>query len=406
MMPYGLPDPIETGHFSALAGRTVLQIIPDLDAGGAERTTIDIAAALHEAGARALVACQGGRLISELQACGGVWIPFPTATKNPFRMLVNVRRLARLILSERVDIVHARSRAPAWVALGATRLVRTPFITTYHGAYTGTSRIKVSYNSVMARADHVIANSDFTRRRILSAHPFAEGRITVIPRGTDFRAFAPASVDPARVRRLRQEWGVEPEQRIVLLAARLTGWKGQGVLIDAAALMKQRGFADTRFILAGDPQGRTSFVQELQARIAKAGLQDTVKLVGHCDDMPAAFLAASAVAVASTEPEAFGRSAVEAQAMGAPLVVTDLGAVPETVLAPPDVAPQDRTGWRIAPDSAQALADALAEALSLGATERDALAARARAHVEQNFSLGQMCRRTLALYESVLLAQR
>ena len=404
-MPYGLPDPIETGHFSALAGRTVLQIIPDLNAGGAERATIDIAAALSDAGARALVACEGGRLVSELQACGGVWIPFPAATKNPVRMLFNTRRLAALILREKVDIVHARSRAPAWVALGATRATRTPFVTTYHGAYSGASTIKISYNSVMARADHVIANSDFTRRRILALHPSAEGRITVIPRGADFQAFAPAAVDPARVRRLRQDWGVEPDDRIVLLAARLTGWKGQGVLIDAAALMRQHGFPDTRFILAGDPQGRASFVRELETRIARAGLQNTVRLVGHCDDMPAAFLAASAVAVASTEPEAFGRSAVEAQAMGAPVVVTDLGAVPETVLAPPDVAPDQRTGWRVKPDNAQAMAEALIEALSLGASERDALAVRARAHVEQNFSLGRMHRQTLALYESILLAR-
>ncbi|HEV2574720.1 MAG TPA: glycosyltransferase family 4 protein [Beijerinckiaceae bacterium] len=401
-MPYGPHDLIESGQFPALAGRTVLQIIPDLEAGGAERTTIDIATALTEAGARALVASQGGRLVSELQARGGVWLPFPAKTKNPLSMMVNIRRLAALIARERIDIVHARSRAPAWVALGATRAMRVPFVTTYHGAYSGTSSIKIRYNSVMARADYVIANSEFTKRRILDQHPFADGHVTVIHRGTDFRAFTPAAVDPARVRRLRQQWGVEPDERIILLAARLTGWKGQTVLVDAAALMRRQGLNGVKFVLAGDPQGRSSFVKDLESRIATAGLGDLVKLVGHCDDMPAAFLAASAVAVPSTEPEAFGRSAVEAQAMGAPVIVTELGAVPETVLGPPEAPAAARTGWRIPPGDPQALANALSEALAMGAVERDALALRARQHVERHFSLDHMCKQTLALYEGII----
>lgn len=405
-MPYGPHDLIETGLFPALAGRTVLQIIPDLEAGGAERTTIDIATALTEAGARALVASQGGRLVSELQARGGIWIPFPAKTKNPLAMMLNIRKLAALISRERVDIVHARSRAPAWVALGATRAMHTPFVTTYHGAYAGTSSIKIRYNSVMARADHVIANSEFTKRRILEQHPFADGRITVIHRGTDFRAFTPTAVEPGRVRRLRQQWGVEPDERVVLLAARLTGWKGQTVLVDAAAILRKQGLSGVKFILAGDPQGRNSFVKDLESRIAAAGLTDAVKLVGHCDDMPAAFLAASAVTVPSTEPEAFGRSAVEAQAMGAPVIVTELGAVPETVLGPPDTPVQERTGWRIAPGDPQALAKAVAEALAMGAVEHDALALRARQHVERHFSLDAMCKQTLALYERIILSQR
>jgi len=280
--------------------------------------------------------------------------------------------------------------------------LRLPFVTTYHGSYNSRSSIKNRYNSVMARADYVIANSEFTKRRILDQHPFADGHVTVIHRGTDFRAFTPAAVDPARVRRLRQHWGVEPDERIILLAARLTGWKGQTVLVDAAALMRRRGLNGGKFVLAGDPQGRSSFVKDLESRIATAGLGDLVKLVGHCDDMPAAFLAASAVAVPSTEPEAFGRSAVEAQAMGAPAIVTELGAVPETVLGPPEAPAAARTGWRIPPGDPQALADALSEALAMGAVERDALALRARQHVERHFSLDHMCKQTLALYESII----
>jgi glycosyltransferase involved in cell wall biosynthesis len=330
-----------TASRPSLAGRTILQILPRLDAGGAERTTLDVAAAVVQAGGRALVACAGGRMVSELQALGGVWAPFPADVKNPFRMALNVRKLARLIVDERADLVHARSRAPAWVALGAARMVERPLVTTYHGAYGGGSALKLRYNSVMARGDVVIANSRYTAESILRLYPFARDRLRVIPRGADLQQFSPGAVDPARVTALRQAWEVAPDERIVLLAARLTGWKGQKLLIEAAAKLRRDG---VRFILAGDPQGRDGYVREIDRAIDAAGLKGVVKRVGHCRDMPAALLAASALVAPSIEPEAFGRSAVEAQAMGTPVVVSDLGAAPETVLAPPEVSPDMRTG--------------------------------------------------------------
>ncbi len=386
----------------SLAGRVILQIIPQLDAGGAERTTIDVAAALAEAGVRPLVASMGGRLVPELQAKGGVWIPFPTRTKNPIAMAINVFRLSKLIRDEGVDIVHARSRAPAWVALGAARRTGRPFVTTYHGTYNGQSAIKIHYNSVMARGDAVIANSEFTASRIVVLHPFAQDRVRVIQRGTDLRRFSAATVTPERVRRLREEWGVEPDERIVLLPGRLTGWKGQRVLIEAARLLFAKGVHDVRFIMVGDDQGRTGYVDDLRSRIAAAGLDGIVRIAGHCADMPAGCLAASVVTVPSTEPEAFGRVAVEAQAIGTPVVVSDLGAVGETVLAPPQVEAADRTGWRIPADDPGALADGIEWALSLGASAKDALARRARAHVEAHFSLERMTGETLDVYAALI----
>lgn len=394
--------PFSPSARATIAGRTVLQIIPELDAGGAERTAIDIAAALHEARARALVACERGRMVSELQAKGGIWLPFPAASKNPIAMYFNARKLARIIAAERVDIVHARSRAPAWVALAATRRTRTPFITTYHGSYAGRSTLKLQYNSVMARGRIVIANSNFTANAIAALHPFARENIRVIHRGADFRQFAPRNVDPARVRKLREAWGVPAHERIVLLPGRLTNWKGQKVLIEAARRMFDAGLSETRFVLAGDDQGRAGYVRELDQLITKGGLEALVMRVGHCEDMPAAYLAAAVVAVPSTEPEAFGRVAVEAQAMGTPVVVSDLGAVPETVLAPPEVEESRRTGWRVPAGDPAALAQALGDALSLGASAREALARRARAHVERHFSLERMCADTLDAYAALL----
>jgi len=381
-----------------LSGRTILQIIPDLEAGGAERTAVDVAAGLAHVGARPVVATGGGRLVGELQAKGGIWAPFPAGAKNPLAMALNVRRLAKLCLDEGATILHARSRAPAWVALGTARALNLPFVTTYHGSYAGRSSVKLLYNSVMARGDVVIANSHFTAEVIRSVYPPAAERIRVIHRGTDLAAFSPAAVAPERVEAMRRAWGVAPDERVVLLAARLTAWKGQRVLVEAAAELKKAGLDGVAFVLAGDPQGRDAYVKELDLAIKGRGLGGIVRRVGHCTDMPAAFLAASVVTVPSTEPEAFGRSAVEAQAMGTPVVVSDLGAVPETVLAPPDVAAHERTGWRVPAGDPRALASALIAALSLGASAREVLAARARAHVERHFSLERMVADTLDVY--------
>lgn len=318
-------------------------------------------------------------------------------------MAVNVLRLMALCRREQVQIIHARSRAPAWVALGAARRLGLPFVTTYHGSYSGRTNVKVLYNSVMARGDVVIANSHYTADLIHRLHAEQAGdRVRVIHRGTDLGVFNPVAVGAVRVEALRRSWNVAPHERVILLAARLTAWKGHRVLIEAAAQMRDRGVPDLAVVLAGDPQGRASYERELDALIAARGLEGIVRRVGHCTDMPAAFRAASVVAVPSVEPEAFGRSAVEAQALGTPVVVSDLGAVPETVLAPPETPAGQRTGWRVPAGDAAALAASLTEALSLGASARDALGRRSRAHVAAHFSLERMVGDTLAVYAGLL----
>jgi len=384
-----------------IAGKTVLQIIPALDSGGAERTTLEIADALVRAGARALVAAEGGRLVGELQALGGEFHAFGAATKNPLAMAGNVRRLAALIERQGVDIVHARSRAPAWVALGAVRRTKTPFVTTYHGVYSDRNAIKTRYNSVMAMGDRVIANSAFTAAHILERYPQAAGKIVTIHRGVDLRLFAPEAVEPDRVRTLREKWGAPPDMRIVLLPARLARRKGHRVLIDAARMLREQGRGDVLFILAGDEQ-RDAYPREIDRAIADAGLEGVVRRVGHCADMPAALMSAACVVAPAIEPEAFGRIAVEAQAMGAPVVVSDLGASAETVIAPPNAPPAQRTGWLIPSGNRHELAAAIAEALDLRMSARESLSLRARLHVRERFSVERMCAATLSVYESLL----
>jgi glycosyltransferase involved in cell wall biosynthesis len=380
---------------------TILQIIPHLDTGGAELSTIEIAEAVVKAGGRAIVLSEGGRLVSRLTEVGGEVITFPAATKNPARILWNAKKIAGIIRAEGVKVIHARSRAPAWSALIAARNCTIPFVTTYHGAYSEKSRIKNLYNSVMARSDITIANSNYTAALIKSRYKIPGERIRVIYRGVDIDCFNASEIPAARVAALRQKWGVSAEQRIVLHAARLTSWKGQGDLIAIAARMRSQ-LNNVVFILAGDAQGRDTYKAELERQIASNGLNGIVRLVGHVDDMPAAFAAAYVTFVASTEPEAFGRAAAEAQAAGCPVISTNIGAPPETVLAVPAVGRDDRTGWLVPPGDRDAYVAALTEAFDLSEAERAALSRNAAAHVRAKFTKENMQRQTLEIYDQLL----
>jgi glycosyltransferase involved in cell wall biosynthesis len=380
---------------------TVLQIIPELDTGGAELSAIEIAAAVTRGGGRAIVLSEGGRMADRVAASGGELLLFPAATKNPLKLAMNAAAIERITRKEAVDLIHARSRAPAWSAFAAARRTKLPFVTTYHGIYNEKGRAKKLYNSVMARGDIVIANSRYTADIIKKRYATPEARIRVVYRGVDLDAFDPAKIAAERIENLRRHWGVHDKQRVVLHAARLTRWKGQTDVIAAAARIRDRA-SDCVFILAGDAQGRDDYRDTLKKQIADAGVSDIVRLVGHVDDMPAAFAAAHTAIVASIEPEAFGRAAAEAQAMKCPVISTDIGAPPETVLAPPRVPREARTGWLVPPGDLRAYEVALMEALSLDETQRTTIGRRARDHVANAFSTFEMQRATLAVYDSLL----
>lgn len=388
-----------------MAGKrpTILQIIPELDTGGAELSAVEIADAIVRAGGRALVLSEGGRLAPRITAAGGEFVPFPAATKNPLRLLWNAHAIRRMIAAEGVDLVHARSRAPAWSALIAARRAGKPFVTTYHGAYNEKTRLKRAYNAVMAKGDVVIANSAYTKRLIETRYATPPERIRVIYRGVDGTTFDPALIADQRKAALRASWGAGPATRIVLQPARLTAWKGQSTLIEAARRLERDGrLHDTLIVLAGDAQGRDAYRQRLEREIADAGLEGKVILPGHVTDMPAALAVASLAVVASIEPEAFGRVATEAQVMGCPVIATDIGAPPETVAAPPRAAPSEATGWLVPPGDAERLAAAMAEALALSPEAAVAMHSRSRARVLQHFSLEQMRLETLDVYDGLL----
>lgn len=387
----------------AHARPTILQLIPHLDAGGAEMTTLEVTEAIVAGGGRALVLSEGGRLEERILRLGGEFMRFPAATKNPARVITNGFALARVIGAEGVNLIHARSRAPAWSALLAVRKTNIPFVTTYHGAYSERGRIKNLYNSVMARSDIVIANSDYTAQSIRTRYGAPDNRIRIVYRGVDLTRFDPATVSAERIAGLRAKWQIPEDVRVILHMARVTPLKGQSVVIEAARRLKVKGRLEKAVVVfAGDAQGRTGYVEALQAQIAEGGLAQNIKLVGHVDDVPAAFAMAYVGLLVSTEPEGFGRSSVEAQAMRCPVILTRIGALPETLIAEPLTPAAPSTGWLLPPGDASALADAIDAALALTEAERSAIGARARNFVTRRFTTRELQRQTLAVYDELV----
>ncbi len=385
----------------SLSGRTVLQVIPHLSAGGAERTTVEVAEALKAAGAKALVASVGGRLEDELTRAGAELIKIDNlATKNPLGIYGNATVLSKIIAANKVDLVHARSRAPAWSALWAARRMKKPFVTTYHGVYNARSSAKRLYNSVMARGDAIIANSDYTAAHVRQQYPDAASRVITIHRGVDIKRFTPEAILPARRAALAKEWrlpadAAERNEALILLPARMTGWKGHREAIAAAALLKSRPVPAWRMIFAGDPQGRENYMNELAQLIAQHGLDDRIAMVGHCDDMPAAFALADIVIAPSNEPEAFGRVAAEAGAMGVPVIGSNIGAQGEIIV-------DGQTGFVVPPLAPAALADAIGNLLERGPEGRRAMGDTAQARVREKFTTTALQQATLAVYDRLM----
>jgi glycosyltransferase involved in cell wall biosynthesis len=384
------------GELPELKGKTILQVAPELSAGGVERTVLEVTEAIVEAGGRALLASKGGRLEAEFARLGGQLFRMDAKSRNPLILKVNEGKLRQLIRDEKVDLVHARSRAPGWSAWAAAKGEGVPFVTTYHGAYSGTSGLKRAYNSVMARGDLVIANSEWIAAHIAEVHGTDPARIVTIPRGVDLDAFDPAAVAPARVEALRKAWGLEGDTRLVLLLpGRLTSWKGQGLALEALGLLSAEERAGLVLILAGDAQGRDSYVSHLEHQITRLDLAGQARIVPHVTDMPAAYLAAGLVLAPSTRPEAFGRVAAEASAMARPVIVADHGGARETVI-------EYETGTRTEPGSAPALAGALRAMLSVGPASRASMGRQGRDHIIRHFSKRGLQAATLSVYKRLL----
>lgn len=374
----------------------VMQVIPALGAGGAEQGCIDVTAELVKAGAKALVVSNGGDRIHDIARAGGEHITLPVHSKNPIIMMRNIARLSKLIKEHDVDIVHARSRAPAWSCYSACKGTKAHFMTTCHAPYNIKSSVKRIYNSSIAKGERVIAISHYVADYLKRNYTLDPKIIRVIHRGIAMERFHPTAVTAERVIKLSKEWRIPDGAPVVMLPGRLTRWKGHHVLIDAISLLARN---DIFCLIIGSDQGRTAYRQELETTIREKGLEGQVRLVDHCNDLPAAYMLAAVVVSASTDPEGFGRVAVEAQAMGRPVVATDHGGSRETII-------RGETGWLVPPSNAEALSHALNEALTLTQTQRSILATRCMAHVAHHFTKEKMVDDTLNVYAELLGASQ
>ncbi len=383
------------GGSSDSAGRmaNVLQVLPALGgSGGVERGTVEIAQAIVDAGGRALVASAGGPLQHDLKQAGAEHFLLPVDSKNPLVMHANIARLSDLIGQQGVDIVHVRSRAPAWSAYFAAKRTNRRFITTFHGTYGAGSWLKRYSNSVMTKGERVIAISTFIAGHVRRVYGVPAAKIRVIHRGVDLSRFNPDNVTAERMVKLAKIWRLADGLPVIMLPGRLTRWKGQTVFINAIAALGRR---DIRCLLVGSDQGRSDYRRELEALITKNNLGRIFRVVDHCGDMPAAYMLTDVVVSASTDPEAFGRVVPEAQALGRPVVASNHGGVRETII-------KGETGWLVPPADAAALAAAIAHVLDLKKPARQQLAEKAIANVRENFSKQTMSFKTLEVYNEVL----
>jgi glycosyltransferase involved in cell wall biosynthesis len=372
---------------------TVLQILPNLGSGGGvERGTVEIAEAIVETGGRAIVVSAGGAKVHELQRVNAEHIELPVNSKNPFVMYANIQRLVDVIKREGVDIIHARSRAPAWSAYFAARRASIPFITTFHGTYGLGWLPKRKYNSVMTLGDRVITISNFIAGHVRRVYGVPNKKIRIIHRGVDISRFDPKKVSAERVVNLANAWRLTDGHPVIMLPGRLTRWKGQVEFIEAVAKLGRR---DIRCLLVGGDQGREDYRRQLERLVDRNGLGEVVRIVDHCDDMPAAYMLSDLVVSASTEPEAFGRVIVEGQALGRLVIASNHGGAQETVI-------EGETGWLVPPMNSEALAEAMKAALSLTENERNAFSEKCIANVRENFSKEVMCAKTLDVYNEVL----
>jgi len=398
--------PAGPGSPRSLAGATILQLVPALHDDPAGNGAADIALILLQSGARAIVAGDEGALVGKLCAFGGEWLPMTHHTINPLRIFQNARRLAHLIIDERIDIVHAQSAGGARSARSAIDRMPVHLVTSFPDRVPAHSWAGDWFRRPLALGDRVIAPSSYVSRAMIDRYKLPAGRITVIPRAIDCTAFGPASVSADRTNSLRRAWGLLPDTRVVLVPGRLAPWNGQLDMIDAARLLARGSDRNVVFVFAGDDRSEARYVRALRKQTRLHGIDTLCRFIGQCPDMPAALTVADVVVIPAIEPPLSGRIVAEAQASGRPVVTTTEGVLPEYVLAPPRMRDELRTGWLVSPGNVAEIARAVMSALALDATSYEALGARARQFAEFAFSAESVAAAIRGVYTSLLVRDR
>lgn len=372
----------------------VLQVLPELETGGVETGTIEIASALQEQGLKNFVASQGGRMVYELEKMGVEHLTLPLKSKNYFIMKKNAKLLADYIRKNHINIVHARSRAPAWSAYWAAKETGAHFVTTFHGTYgLGPLGIKKFYNKVMTFGERVIVISTHIKEHILKNYPqTSANKLRLIHRCADIERFSPNAVTQARLIKKIEEYNIADDKPVLLLPGRITRWKGQHILIRALHLMKNQNYY---CIIAGDSQGRQEYLDYLKQLAHKYNLEGRIGFFGRYTDAPALMMNATVILSTAIEPEAFGRISVEGQAMGKIVVASNIGGSLDTI-------EDGKTGKLYQYDDPQALADALDWALSLSPEQAQKISQSGIKNVKEHFTKQIMCDKTIEVYREVV----
>jgi glycosyltransferase involved in cell wall biosynthesis len=376
----------------------VAQILPRLQAGSAEVAALAIVRDLAAGGHRAIVVSGIARLDREVPAAGGTHIRLDLASRNPFAMLRDAWRLRDLVRREQIDVLHAWGRAGAWSSWLAARLTGARFVTTYHKGYTEPNIAKRFYNSVMVRGDRVMAMSESIAELIHDRYGTPWDRIHVIQPSLDLERFDPAAVTPDRRDALRRLWGLDHTTRLILLVGRLAPRKGAHVLVHAARRLKARGVKDFVCILVGADQDTSTYAGDLWDLILTTDTADIVRFGGFCDDMPAAYAISTVVVTAAIQAEGLQLPVIEAQAMGVPVIASDLSAGPDALLAVPRVADERAAGYVVKAGDEAGLAAALFGLLARPEPARQAMGARGRAWVTGDLSDGGASGRQIDVY--------
>ena len=399
-----VPPGAEAGHELAenpARVLTVLIAVPTIEIGAADEGAVALAEMLVRAGHRAIVASGGGRLEPRLAAVGAEFVRLDMAKRGPLALARSAGKLLDLVRRRGCDLVHAHGRTAAWSALMAARLAGVPFITTWHKGFREQNALKRFYNGVMARGARVITPSDQLAELIVARHRVPWERIAVIPGAIDVGHFDPTALTLERINAARRAWGVKADTKVILVPGRMLRRKGHHVAVEAARRLKQMGLQNFIFVFAGEDQGRSRYTGELWDLVLATDTADVVRLAGRPADVPAAYGAAAAVVSSAIQPEGAQHTLLEALAMARPVVVSDLAAGPDIVLAAPAV-PEDRiTGLRVAAGDAEALAAALVRLLSMPDADRRAIGRRGREWVAGHCAPAAVASQTLAVYAAV-----
>ena len=377
----------------------VLQVIPKLGFGGAETGCYDLAHYLSEVGCGSYIITSGGELIKYIKKNKVKVIKLPVHSKNPFLIILNTFLISLIVIFFNIDIVHARSRAPAWSCYWSSFITRRKFVTTFHGTYSFKKNIKKFYNSIMLKSKLTIAGSNFIFNHInknYSDYLKPKNKLLVIFRGINLDYFNEENVSPKKINDLINNWKIEENKSTILLPGRVTPWKGQEMFIEAINILREDyNKIDYQVIILGSDQGRNIFSKKIYSLVERYQLGKKIKFFSHCKEMPTAYKISDIIVSSSIRPEAFGRVSVEAQAMKKPIVASDIGGSKETII-------NGKSGFLFKAGDPRALAKVLNNVLEMNKETLNSIGNEGRKNVSEKFDVEKMCQRTFSEYRKLI----